>query len=243
MVRHLCFTLPVLLAILSAAGCRSLVRIDVDCEQLCLDAPGPTLSAIAMLLPSSLRQAAVSWDGGAKVIDYHEGLLDSAVDSGLPALPSAQWVAVMKFNDVLAQLPSAAVSVSAEVRLTSVTLRNTTGLDFVESVAVTLGHGAETAPLQLASFDDTADGGGDEGCEMAGSSVRVADFHRSAGAPIANQIDLTMTAAELDIFACLKREPTLLTVTLSPRLGSLPAADDPLVLGACIGASTQVSYP
>jgi hypothetical protein len=243
MTRHRFMTLQVLLAIVTSAGCRSLIKIDVDCEKLCLDAPGPTPSAITKLLPPALQQAAAGWDGGVNSVDYLDGLLDGAVASGLTALPSAQWVVQMNFNDVLAQLPNAAVGVSADVRLTSVTLRNTTGLDFVDAVAVTLSHGTATAPLQLASSDDAVDAGSDVGCEMAGSSLLVADFRRSEGDATRNQIDLLMTAAELNIFDCIKREPTLFTVKLSPRLATLPAADDPLVLGACVGALTKVSYP
>ena len=56
------FTLmPVLVLLAGGVGCDSVVKIDVDCDRLCLASPGPTIPAQPALLVDA---GASSWDGG-----------------------------------------------------------------------------------------------------------------------------------------------------------------------------------
>jgi hypothetical protein len=233
-----------LLPIAASAACQSLVTIDVDCEQLCLDAQGPTIPAMSNQWPSAIGNAVGVWDGGAKEIASLLGSLDgAAADDTLSALTAA-WSVEMPFNEVLAQLPSAAAGLSADVRLASVALRSPTELDFLDSVEVTMSHGSPDASSpEPPDGSGNVDGGAGLDCRATGFVMRVAYFQRSASAPSGNTIDLTMVAPDMNLFACMKDEPTRFDVQLSPHLGSVSTVDAPLTLGTCVGAATHFRYP
>jgi hypothetical protein len=244
-----------LLAMLASTGCDSLAKIDVDCKRLCLDAPGPTVPALSNPWPSAINAALASWDGGVKGIDDLTGLLDGAAIDASPSAFTGTWGAQLAFNEVLAQLPSAAAGLSADVRLASVALRSTTDLDFIESVEVTMSH--ETVSKPSAKSANAVDGGvaggvaggvdggidGGTDCRGAGFVVRVAYFRRIEGASNGRTINLTMVAPDMNLFDCMKDAPTRFSIELSPHLGSVSAVDAPLTLGTCIGAATHLRFP
>jgi len=237
-------------ALLVAGGCGPVVKVDIDCKQLCLAAPGPTIPGSSSTLAYSIDGATPDWgngvwDGGL------DGYLDGAVASNLPEnLPSVRdlvWVAEMEFNQVLAQLPSAAVSLSADVRLTSVTLTSTTALDFIESVDVVMSHGTANtegdAPSSSGTSAASVDSGGGLSCKEAGSVLRVAYFRRNGDVAAGSTIDLVIVEPDLNVFDCIKDEPASFEVTLTPHLGLAPATDAPLSFGTCIGAETHTTFP
>lgn len=228
MSRLLRVTVSVLGLALVHAGCGSAVEVDVECEKLCLAAPGPTIPGVASLAPVVLDGGVVGMDGGALAID---GGLAGPLDGGgvVMVAPTVEWVAELSFNEVLKQLPSAAASLSADVRLRSVSLSSTASLDFVESLEVTLGPGGNP--------------GGGPGCPTAGTALRIAYFQRAEGAATGSSLDLVLAAPALNLFDCLKDEPSQFHVTLTPRAGSMPTSDVPLALRTCVGAETHVSYP
>ncbi|MGB8294529.1 MAG: hypothetical protein WCG85_03815 [Polyangia bacterium] len=228
--------------VVGSAGCGSLVKVDVDCKKLCLANPGPTIPALSSVLPYPVDGAIPSsdgdnWDGG------FAGPLDSSLAGNSPTIPTLEWIAEIDFNSVLAQLPSAAAGLSADVRLASVTLASTTSLDFVDSIEVSMSHGTASASGSASSDEESVDGGTGPACRQAGPSVRVAYYQRIESSIAGPTIALIMVNPDLNMFDCMKDEPTNLDVKLTSRPGSAPANDAPLTLGTCIGAETHASYP
>ena len=240
--RSMAWFLPFFGAVAIAPGCKSVAEIDVDCPKLCLAAAGkplPGLATFTSLIPDGAVYAPFSLDAGAGLTLPDAGILPS----------STTWEAIMKFNDVLAQLPNAAVHMSADVRLTSVNLTSTTDLSFIKSMFVFLsreqnGLGSGSAATNLV---DAGSGGdvvaGIADCRTLGSSVLVARYDNEAGGASGAVIDLVNVAPEMNLFDCMKDTPAKFSVTMAFHAGSYPATDVPLTLSTCIGAQSHVSYP
>jgi hypothetical protein len=228
------------------AGCNSAVDFDVQCDKLCLAAPGPTIPGISSLAPMALDSGVVDPDGGLPALD---GGVAGRPEGSLPdgVAPTVEWVAEMSFNEVLAQLPSVAANLSADVRLGSVSLSGTTSLDFIESLEVSLGHGPATTGASGANAADGTTGGGESddgpGCGAAGTEMLVAYFRRGESGATGTSLDLALVDPGLNLFDCMKDLPSRFHVTLTPRTGSMPTSDTPLVLRTCVGAETHLSYP
>jgi hypothetical protein len=218
------------------AGCDSAVEVDVKCEKLCLAAPGPTLPGIPALV-TVVDGGVAGIDGGVTALD---GGVPGQLGGPLPrsVLPTVEWVADLSFNEVLKHLPSAAANLSADVRLGSISLTSTSRLDFIESLEVTLSHGAATSPANGAG-----NSAGAPGCRTAGTAIRVAYFQRGEGAATGSSLELVLVDPALNLFDCMKDEPSRFRVTLNPRAGSMNLGDVPLALRTCVGAETHVSYP
>jgi hypothetical protein len=238
-------SITTLFLLFAHAGCSSAFDMDVECDKLCLAAPGPTIPGISTLAPVALDSGALDPDGGLPALDGGvAGQLEGAVPGN--AAPTVEWVAEMSFNDVLKQLPSVAENLSADVRLGSVSLSGTSSLDFIESLEVSLGHGPATSG---ASGSGAADGAkaGDEsnspGCQAAGTALRIAYFRRGESGAAGPSLDLVLVDPGLNLFDCMKDQPSRFHVTLTPRPGSMPTSDAPLVLRTCVGAETHLSYP
>lgn len=228
------------------AGCDAMVKVDVDCQELCLATLGPTIPATATALPFPINGsisdwANGTWDGG------FAGLGSGVSPLGAPVSSMIEWGAEMEFNRVLAQLPSAVASLSAEVRLSSVTVASTTSLDFIDSLEVLMNRGASSTTRSVAgnstSATPIADGGPGDFCREAGSTLRVAYFQRQEDSSPGPTIALVMVNPELNVFDCLKDAPAKFQVKLTPRMGYAPATDAPLTLGTCIGANTHARFP
>jgi len=229
--------------VVGSAGCGSLVKVDVDCKKLCLANPGPTIPALSSVLPYPVDGAIPSWDGGDNWDGGFAGPPDSSLAGNSPTIPTLEWIAEMDFNSVLAQLPSAAASLSADVRLASVTLASTTSLDFVDSIEVSISRGTASGSGSKSSGEEGVDGGAGRACRQAGLAMRVADYQRIESSIAGPTIDLILVNPDLNMFDCMKDEPTKFDVKLTPRPGFAPANDAPLILGTCIGAETHASYP
>jgi hypothetical protein len=223
---------PFFATALIAAGCNPAIEIDVDCPRLCLAAPGPTLPGLGSLTPSGIDAAAYdlsAFDAGAEA-----ALPETGISSG-----SVTWSAIMRFNDVLGQLPGAAVDLSLDVRLTTVNLASTTDLSFTDSIRV------------LLSRQENLDGGtgrqggnpGTSACRIAGSSMLVATYDRQTDEPSGNAITLVNLVSDMNLFECMKDTPAIFWVTMAFRPGSYPALDAPLTLSTCVSATSHVSYP
>ena len=220
--RSMAWFLPFFGAVAIAPGCKSVAEIDVDCPKLCLAAAGkplPGLATFTSLIPDGAVYAPFSLDAGAGLTLPDAGILPS----------STTWEAIMKFNDVLAQLPNAAVHMSVDVRLTSVNLTSTTDLSFIKSMFVFLSR--EQNGLGIA------------GCRTLGSSVLVARYDNEAGGASGAVIDLVNVAPEMNLFDCIKDTPAKFSVTMAFNAGSYPTTEVPLTLSTCIGAQSHVSYP
>jgi hypothetical protein len=240
--RSLAWLFPFFGAVAIAAGCKSVVEIDVDCPKLCLASAGPTLPGLASLTSPNVDGAAyapLALDAGAGLALPDAGILQGSVT----------WEATMKFNDVLAQLPSAAVDVSVDVRLTSVSLTSTIDLSFIKSMRVSLSREQDALGRGSTTRDQVADAGGgdavagDSGCREAGSSILVASYDNLAGGTSGAIIDLVNVVPEMNLFDCIKDTPAKFSVTMAFQAGSYPATDAPLPLSTCIGAQSHVSYP
>ena len=73
--------------------------------------------------------------------------------------------------------------------------------------------------------------------------MRIAYFQRSESGAAGASLDLALVDPALNLFDCMKDEPSRFRVTLTPRAGSMPMTDVPLTLRTCVGAETHVSYP
>jgi hypothetical protein len=176
------------------------------------------------------------------------GELPSAADPGL--LQNAiTWSSAMRFNEVLRQLPNAAIDTSLDVRLGSINVASTTGLSFVDSVRVSLsrdwkplsGDHAATAEADAGAAEAVAIGG--PGCNTAGSRFLVARYDRETDGISGNTIALVNLAAEMNLFDCMKDAPALFSVSMAFQPGSYPDVDAPLTLSTCVGAQGHASYP
>jgi hypothetical protein len=210
-----------------ASGCKSAVKVDVDCPSICISAPGPTL-------PGEATLAALSVDGG----------IDRASTNGLVL----SWKETMNFNDVLAQLPSEALNTSVDVRLNAVQLSSTTDLNFTDSIRVFLSRQRKGSDAGSTTSDSIVSGGtssetapNGSSCRILGSNILVARYDRESDGPVGASIDLADLLPETNIFDCMKDAPVLFEVTMAFRPGFYPAIDAPLTLSTCIGA--QGSYP
>jgi hypothetical protein len=238
--------LPALLLISLKAGCgSSLAEVDVECKRLCLAEPGPTIPGVSTLALAARDAAGIAVDSWLAKSD---GGLAGAFDAAIPGAVgfNFEWIANMNFNEVLAQWPSSAMSLSANLRLTSIALSSTRDLDFIESLEVLLSHGEAralggTRTLTMAADAGLADDG--LGCRNAGATLRVASFQRAEGWINGPTVALVVANPELNLFDCMKDEPSQFHVTLRSRPGGVPASDAPLTLGTCIGANTHLSYP
>jgi len=263
------------LVVACTLGCNSLVRIDVDCKKLCLTSPGPTIPGSSSLLPSGLDGATPDLgpsridgtvsetakplaheDGGSAFgldgmssTDVDAGAVLSVPDASIPA-PLIEWVAELRFNEVLGQLPSAAAGVSANVRLGAVSLASTTDLEFIDSVDVVLSHGR--APVDGgAEGNEEPDAGVDAGespntppCKAAGVGLLVAHFRRTDGVGFSGtSISLVVVDPKLNLFDCLKDEPGNFDVKMTLHQGAYPASDAPLSLDTCIAAEADLDFP
>jgi hypothetical protein len=107
-----------------------------------------------------------------------------------------------------------------------------------------MSHGsADASSPASANGSGNVDGGANLDCRTAGFAMRVACFQRSADSPSGSTINLTMAAPDMNLFACMRDEPTRFDVKLSPHLGSVSTVDAPLALGTCVGAAAHFRYP
>jgi len=174
--------------------------------------------------------------------------LEALIDGGLLASPKVgvlDWQTEVKFNAVLAQLPSAAASLSADVRLKSMRLVSTESLEFVDQVVVTMSNGTVVAQGSRTSGSDNtnADAGTSLSCTVPGFALQVAYFQRAQDSATGSVIGLTTVDPDRNIFDCMKDKPTKFDVKLIPRSGYVPATDPTLTLATCVGAETHVKLP
>lgn len=214
-----------------STGCKSLVEVDVQCPRLCLAAPGPSLPGSASLLPSRFDVDASglpSWDAGT--------VLDASPVPDAPTVqPSMQWDTILRFNDVIDQLPSTAVSISLDVRLTSVTLSSTRDLSFITDLRVFLTH--VQAPVDGGRTSTSI-----SSCWDRISSNPIASY-QSQAAPIGPTIDLVNLVPTINLFDCIKDRPAKLVVDMGIEPSMYPPLDVPMTLSTCVGAQSTTSYP
>lgn len=275
-------------------GCNPLVKIDVDCQKLCVTEPGPAipgllslgalvidaagtsreLSAIdaaisgldgsALAMDSSslvgidgsfvgIDGSFVGIDGSFVGIDGENGLSQDAgvslnfVDAGLPS-SSLEWHVEMKFNEVLKEIPSVAANMSANVQLTSVNLTSTADLSFIHSMDVFLSHGKAEADGGMGTLAEgnaagTADGGVSPACAVAGASLYVAYFRNPETGASGSSLSMIAVDPTLNLFDCMKNEPTRFDIKMTVHPDTYPTSDTPLSLGTCVGVQTHITYP
>ena len=210
-------------------GCKSVAQVDLECPSLCLAAPGPTLRGSGSLAPWWLDASA-----------YGSSALDAGADGGVVPVPDAaampssiDWEATLRFNDVVAQLPSGVLDISLDVRLTSVTLSSVLDLAFITGMRVFLGR-PKTA---------TADGGRSlPECWSRISTSPIAVYGRPI-APSGAAISLVNLVPEINLYNCLKDAPARFLVAMDIEPLSYPTSDVPLTLSTCVSAQTTASYP
>ena len=245
------FMCPFLL-VLGDVNCSAPVQIDIESDRLCLTSPGQPLSALYGAY--SVDAAVPNWntdhvgfvDGGS-ALNWDAGA-EAFIDGGLLASQTVEflnWHTEVKFNAVLAQLPSAAASLSADVRLKSMSLVSTESLEFIDQVVVTMSNGTVAAPGSRASSSANAnvDASISPSCTTPNFALRVAYFQRAQDSATGSVIELTRADPDRNIFDCMKDRPTQFDVKLTPRAGYIPITDPTWTLATCVGASTHVSLP
>jgi hypothetical protein len=226
-----------LLALLAGAGCalggcKSVVEVQVECPRLCLSAPGPSLRGSASLLPSQLDAASLgisAFDGGAQ--------LDASPSPDAATLPtSLEWEATLRFNDVVAQLPTAAVDISLDLRLTSVALSSTSDLSFVTDLRVFLRR-----------TQSTADGGARSSTPVPACWSQLSNnpiaIYQGQIVPTGPTINLVSLVPDINLFDCVKDRPAKFVVDMGIEPSLYPTLDVPLTLSTCIGARSGATYP
>jgi len=245
------FVCPLLLVV-GDVSCSAPVKIDIESDRLCLTSPGQPLSALygGNLLNGTIPNWTADYSG---VVDAGSAFaldagLEAFIDGGL--LPSQtvvvlDWNTEVKFNAVLGQLPSAAASLSANVRLKSMSLVSSESLEFIDQVVVTMSNGTVFAQGSRTSISDNAnvDASIPSSCTTPGFSLQVASFQRAQDSATGSVIELTRADPDRNIFDCMKDKPTQFDVKLTPRSGYIPATDPTLTLTTCVGATTHVNLP
>jgi hypothetical protein len=245
------FVCPLLLVV-GDVSCSAPVKIDIESDRLCLNSPAQRLSALYGGNPAD--GSIPNWNPGRA--GFVDGGSTLALDAGLGAftdagLPYSQTVAVLdwhtevQFNAVLAQLPSAAASLSADVRLKSMSLVSSESLDFIDQVVVTMSNGTVAAQGARTSNsgNSNVDASIPSSCAVPGFSLRVAYFQRAQDSATGSVIELTRADPDRNIFDCMKDKPTQFDVKLTPHAGYVPTSDPTLTLATCVAADTHVSLP
>lgn len=237
-------------------GCKPALKVDIDCPKLCLAEPGPSLPGLARLLPQVADGAVPVWvqllahvemtaDGGVAsgfvdgIADAYPGISLAASTGNAPALV-ADWTVEADFDQVLAQVPSAAIDLSAKVRLSAVRLTSTEDLSFLESVEVFLSRGSKVSQSRTAT---DARALAPSGCKAESPGLPVATFRRPDIRSATPTVEMVIAEPELNLFECMKDAPSLFNLKMVIPAETYPVADTPLTLGACIGVQAQAGYP
>jgi len=165
--------------------------------------------------------------------DVGGGLVASALlDAG--AIPSfMEWKSTLRFNDVIAQMPTEVLSISLDVRLNAVKLSSPADLSFITSLLVYLRPAPNPADTTRASQTD---------CWSQISANPVASYTSQLD-PSGPTINLVNLVPEVNLFTCLKTAPADFVVAMQMEPLAYPMGDVPLTLSTCVGARTTASYP
>lgn len=247
---------PLWILLISASiGCGPLVKVDVDCPNLCLSTPGPPLPGVARFYPSgwdagtsNLGQllpnlGEVSDAGVAVARKVLEGIADANPGVSLsmvqddPFTIVAEWDVEMDFDQILDEVPSSTIDLAANVQLSSIHLTSTEALSFLKSVEVFMGR----RPKDLSPSRDA--GAASLFCQDMTAGMVMARYDRSDATSGASTIEMVTADTDLNLFDCIK--DAVLTLTLKMRIpaDTYPAEDTPLTLGTCIALQAQASYP
>jgi hypothetical protein len=226
-----------LLALLAGAGCllggcKSAFEVQVDCPKLCLAAAGPSLRGTTSLLPSYFDAAALgisAFDGGTR--------LDGSSPPDAATLPaSLEWEVTLRFNDVVAQLPTAAVDISLDLRLASVALSSTSDLSFITDLRVFLRR-----------TQSIGDGGARSSAAASTCWSQVSNnpiaVYQGQTAPSGPTINLVSLVPDINLFECVRDKPVKFLVDMGIEPSMYPPLDVPLSLSTCIGARSGATYP
>jgi hypothetical protein len=213
------------------SGCDHPVQLDIQCPRLCLAAPGPTLPGWGQIAPSGFDAAASDAHLLDAEIEDAAGVTVAA--AGVPT--SIDWDATLRFNDVIAQLPSTTVNVSLEVRLASVTLSGPTDLSFIGGLRVFLSR-AQVSP----DGGSSATGQSDCWDRISTDPVASYDGPTTSSGP---SIELVNLVPDVNLFDCIKDMPAKFLVAMAIQPAGYPTSEVPLTLSTCVGAQTTATYP
>jgi hypothetical protein len=245
-------SVPVLLS-----ACDPVVKIDVQCDKLCIAAPGPTLPGFSLLDASAQDAGTMAMDGPDVAVAGLDGAIDSSIaepvndqDAPIDAYPApsiavatVEWTSVLGFNDVLKQMPNGSSDNETKVLLTTVSLVSTESLDFVDTVDVSISRNRKADGGSSGGRQLDASVAGSLACETVGGRLYVAHFQRVGEAALGNKLPLTLVAPDLNIFDCLKDDPTEFHVAMTFRNGQHPTRETPLTLSACVRTESHMGRP
>ena len=252
-------SVPVLLS-----ACDPVVKIDVQCDKLCIAAPGPTLPGFSLLDASVEDAGTMALDGpdvAVAVLDVAVAGLDGAIDSSIAepvndpvapidaypapsiAVATVEWTSVLGFNDVLRQMPNGSSDNETKVLLTTVSLVSTESLDFVDTVDVSISRNRKADGGSSGGRRLDASAASSLACETVGGRLYVAHFQRVGEAALGNKLPLALVAPDLNIFDCLKDDPTEFHVAMTFRNGQHPTRETPLTLSACVRTESHMGRP
>lgn len=185
----------------------------------------------------------------AVVMVLSEAPVDSCwVSQTIPAM-TVEWVSILAFNDVLKQMPNGSSADETKVLLTTLALDSTEVLDFVATVDVFINRGGKADAL-VSTPPTAMDGGvavearsGALPCEIAGGKLSVAHFQAADETPVGVHLPLGLLAPELNLFNCVKDDPTEFHVTMGFRPGRHPERTTPLTLSTCVSSESHMGFP
>jgi hypothetical protein len=209
------------------AGCRSVAEVDIQSTRICVASPSE--SALVLL--------------SRGLSTYNSGLLGSLPpDAGVGFLAGISipvvWESTVRFNDVVAQMPSKAVDISLDIRLLSITLSGTADLSFISGMQLSL----RGAPVSTDGGARTTLSKSASECWKKVSGIPVA-IYVGQGVPSGPAVELVSLVPNLNLFDCFKDLPVILSVAMELQPSLVPTTDAQLTLSTCVSAQATASYP
>lgn len=248
---------PWLLILTLLGGCKSVVKVDVDCPRLCLAEPGQPLPGFRRFLPKGwdadvpslgafLPQLAATVDGGSALANnLMSGIADAYPGVAITLSPdtsaiAVDWTVEMDFDQILAEVPSSTINLAANVQIAAVQLTSTNDLSFLDSAEAFLRRRAKSSRGTRAA---DASPPTSANCAAATSEFPIARYDRAGVSSGAAPVDMIIANGDLNVFDCMKGAMTVFTLKLSIPAETYPAEDTPLTLGTCVSLQAHASYP
>lgn len=238
-------------------GCRSAVKVDVDCPVLCLTQPGQALPGFRRFLPKGwdaevpnlgtlLPYVAATVDGGSALANnLLGGIADAYPGVSVTVSPdgstmAVDWAVELDFDQILAQVPSSTINLAADVQISSVQLTSANDLSFLESAEAFISRRAKSS---RASRSGDAGAPATSNCAAATSGLPIARYYRPGSSLGTPALELAIADGALNVFDCMSGAMTVFSLKMSIPAAGYPAADTPLALGSCVSVEAHASYP
>lgn len=246
-----------LLILALPCGCKSAVRVDVDCPSLCLAQPGQSLPGFQRFVPKGwdadipnlgavLSHVAAAFDGGSALAsNLMSGVADAYPGVSVTVSPdgsamAVDWAVEMDFDELLAQVPSSTINLAANVQVSTTRLTSTGDLSFVDSAEVYLGRRPKGS---TASRARDASAPASSNCSAVTSGLPIAGYHRTESSFATPALEMAIRDGALNLFDCMSGAMTVFSLKMSIPADSYPATDTALTLESCLRLEAHATYP